>query len=51
MISWIYDVTRDYMVIIYCYMQAVNHVYYFIYFFVFFSLVNFCRQGTASKGI
>ena len=45
MISWIYDMTRDYTLIIYCYLQAVNQVYYFIYFFVFAGLFLPTRDG------
>ena len=48
-ISSIYDITRNYMLIIFCFMQVVNNMHYFISFAVFAD--SCCRLGTASKEI
>ena len=44
MIYLIYDMTRDYMLITYCYVQAVNNIYHSI-LFRYSSLVYVADQG------
>ena len=45
MIYLIYDMTRDYMLITYCYVQAVNNKYILFYFISLFFAGLCCRPG------